>query len=487
MKALPKHIRSAATDYIIDFFLEKGWIYSILIGGLIIISFFLSRNSIVPALAFSIIPLAIVGVFILLKYSLQGFYALFALQFLLVVANMFVDIKLGVSTLLLCLIAVGLLPLRNIYERIDYSPGKNIMVWLFLFWGIFCFLQLANPNNVQAAWNAAITQYWVYPIICAFLVPITVRNFKGIYVLLFIWSVFILFAAAKGYWQKNHGFSEKELYFLYELGGSITHIIWSGVRYFSCFSDATNFGVHMAMGMITFILASVYTKNFYLKVYFLIVTLAAIYGMGISGTRGAIAVPMGGIALYIVLSRNWKAVLIGVVALVSLFVFFKFTYIGHSNPYIRRMRTAFHPTSDLSYQVRIVNRENMENLMRTKPIGYGLGLSKSERYSPKQTMPYPPDSWLVSVWVESGFTGLILYCTIHALLFAWCSWIIMFKIMHKRLKGILTAWLCTCAGFFISTFASDVMQYPNTIIVYTGFALCIAGPLIDRSLKENHS
>lgn len=39
----------------------------------------------------------------------------------------------------------------------------------------------------------------------------------------------------QGYWQKNHGFSTKDLYFLHVLGGARTHIIWSGIRYFSCF------------------------------------------------------------------------------------------------------------------------------------------------------------------------------------------------------------------------------------------------------------
>ena len=34
-----------------------------------------------------------------------------------------------------------------------------------------------------------------------------------------------------------------------------------------------------------------------------------------------------------------------------------------------------------------------------------------------------PDSWLISVWVETGIVGLILYLSIHSILFAWCSWI----------------------------------------------------------------
>ena len=41
------------------------------------------------------------------------------------------------------------------------------------------------------------------------------------------------------------------------------------------------------------------------------------------------------------------------------------------------------------------------------------------------------------------------------------------------------------AGFFAAAYANDVMQYPNSIVIYTGFALCFAGPYIDKvMLKE---
>lgn len=99
-------------------------------------------------------------------------------------------------------------------------------------------------------------------------------------------------------------------------------------------------------------------------------------------------------------------------------------------------------------------------------------------------MPYPPDSWLVAVWVETGIVGLVLYLLIHGVLFAWCSWLLMFRIMNQRLRGLLAAWLCMNAGFFVAAYANDVMQYPNSIIVYTGFALCIAGPYIDPVMQK---
>ncbi len=383
------------------------------------------------------------------------------------------------------LFAVVLLFAYGMHEKIDWSESRNGMLMLFLIWGVYCILEIANPNNVQAAWNISITHYLIYPIVCAVIVPLAIRNIKGIQWLLIIWSLFILLAAAKGYWQKNCGFNEREQYFLYVLGGARTHIIWSGIRYFSFFSDAANFGVHMAMGVSLFGISLFYIKGVWLKIYFIIVIIAAIYGMGISGTRAAIALPIGALGSFIILSRNRKACITGISVLALLFLFFVCTNIGDDNQYIRKMRSAFRPSQDASYQLRVDNRKRMRELMIHKPFGYGIGLSKGDRFYPKERMPYPPDSWLVSVWVETGIIGLVLYLAVHGVLFAWCGWILMFKIMNKRLRGLLTAWLCTAAGFYLAAYANDVMQYPNSIPIYTAFALCFAGPYIDKRMQQS--
>lgn len=467
-----------------NYFITKGWVYLLLIAGLFVFYFLTYRSGLPVFMAFSLLPLGVVSFLLLLKYSKQGFYALFFLQFILVVGSSIIEIKLGVITLVLCLLITILMLVRSGYEQIDWSRSLNGMLWSYLILGLLYIAEIANPNNVQEAWNISITHYLIYPVICATLVPMAIRNIKGIQCLLLIWSFFVLYAAVKGYWQKNHGFNAKELFFLYELGGAKTHIIWSGIRYFSCFSDAANYGVHMAMAITTFGITIFYTKSNALKIYFALVVIAAIYGMGISGTRAAVAIPIGGLGLFVLLSRNWKAAIVASVALLALFCFFRFTTIGDSNQYVRKMRTAFNPSTDASYQVRVANRDRMKVLMTHKPFGYGIGLSKGERFHPKELMPYPPDSWLVSVWVETGIVGLVLYLLVHGVLFAWCSWLLMFKIMNNRLRGLLAAWLCMNAGYFVAAYANDVMQYPNSIVVYTGFALCFAGPYIDKTMRE---
>jgi hypothetical protein len=277
------------------------------------------------------------------------------------------------------------------------------------------------------------------------------------------------------------------MYFLYTLGGWRTHIIWSGIRYFSFFSDAANYGVHAALGATALAISAVHASSKKLRIIFIVASLCGFYSMAISGTRAAMVIPLVALMGYVVLSKNVKGIIGGSVFFIAIFSFFYFTNIGNGNQYIRKMRSAFHPDHDASYQLRVENRNKMKELMAVHPIGYGIGLSKGERYSPRDLMPYPPDSWLVSVWVETGLIGLVLYLIVHGVLFAWCAWTILFKIMNKRLRGLLSAWICIAAGFFVSAYANDVMQYPNSIPIYTAFALCIAGPYIDKNImmQEN--
>lgn len=413
------------------------------------------------------------------------FHILLAAQFMLVAAGMFVNIKTGLLSMMIILLftTICLIQLSN-DERTDWQPGQNLMTYLFLVWLSFYLLEILNPNNVLAAWNINLTPYALIPLICAFVVPLVIRTKKDIELLLIIWSVFVIIFTLKGYWQKSHGFSSKDLYFLYTLGGWRTHIIWSGIRYFSCFSDAANYGVHAAMSAVVFSISAFFASSKLLRIYFILVAAAGIYGMGISGTRSAMGVLMGGMLMITIIAKNWKALLAGIFVSISIFCFFYFTHIGNGNPYIYKMRSSFHPTKDASYLVRVENRAKMKELMVHKPFGYGIGLSKAGNFESKEKMPYPPDSWLVSVWVETGIVGLILYLAIHGILFAWCSWILMFKVRNKSLRGLAAAWLCMNAGFFIAAYVNDVMQYPNQLPIYIGFALCFAAPHIDRRITE---
>ncbi len=462
-----------------DLLISKIWIWLILAFALYFFYQLTISHEISLAFWIASFPFTLILIFVIIAYSEKGFYPVFISHFVLLCISSYIDLKLGVATVIVTLIVFLFIIIKGIYNRLEWKNAINPMLWVYLIWTIFCILEIANPNHVQDAWNISITQYAIYPLVCAILVPISIKNKKHIHWLLVIWSIFVLFATFKGYLQKNHGFNERELYFLYELGGAKTHLIWSGIRFFSVFTDAANYGVHMGMAIVGFGISLIFTQNKFLKFYYLIIISAATYSMFISGTRAAIAVPMAGIFLFTLLAGNFRLFTFGAIIGITLFFFFNFTTIGDSNNNIRRMRSAFNPTKDASYQVRKANQEQMKILMSNKPFGYGIGLGgKAERFHPKELMPFPPDSWMVNVWTDTGIVGVIIYILIHSFLFVYCSWILIFKIKDIRLRGLLSAWLCINFGYFVAAFANDVMQYPNSIVIYTGFALCISGPYL---------
>ena len=142
------------------------------------------------------------------------FHILLAAQFALIAVSMLVNVKTGLFSMVLILLftAICLIQLSN-DERTNWKPGQNIMTYLFIVWLLFYVAEILNPNNVMAAWNINLTPYALIPLICAFVVPVVIRTKKDVELLLIIWSIFVIIFTLKGYWQKNHCFSSKDLYF----------------------------------------------------------------------------------------------------------------------------------------------------------------------------------------------------------------------------------------------------------------------------------
>lgn len=472
-------------QFIYNIFHRKGWMYLILIGILFLFYYLLINATTLFSIILISIPFALIITATILIYANNIIYFIYIFQFLTVILGSYVDTEIGTVNFTFSAVCLTLLIIYNSYKSLQWRQSYNSMMIIYVIWSFFCILQIANPNNVQEAWNIAIMHYAFYPLLFSILIPLAIKKTEHIQWLLFIWAIFILLGSMKGYWQKSHGFNQRELYLLYELGKAKTHIIWSGIRYFSFFSDAANYGVHMAMGASTFSIALFYTKHPLLKLFYVITTIAAFYGMALSGTRAAMAIPFGALIVYIVLSKSKIGILTGLIVFITAFAFFRLSYIGNGNEYIRKMRSAFYANQDASYLARMANREKMKVLMANKPFGYGLGLGgKAERFNPKELMPYPPDSWLVNVWTDTGIIGLSLYLTLHLILFIVCAWIIWTRIKNKKLRGLLTAWISTNAGYFLAAYGNDVMLYPNLHIFYTGFALCFAGVHIDKRITE---
>ena len=95
-------------------------------------------------------------------YSESSFYVFFAIQFFLVAAGMFVNVKVGVTTLMLAVIMAFVILGRCSSQGFDMSHTKIGMMYIYIFMGIFCIAALGHPNNVQEAWIISIPHYLVY-------------------------------------------------------------------------------------------------------------------------------------------------------------------------------------------------------------------------------------------------------------------------------------------------------------------------------------
>jgi O-antigen ligase len=310
------------------------------------------------------------------------------------------------------------------------------------------------------------------------------NKYRDLKIIVLIWSVFVLLAVIKALMQKYAGFDGAEMRWLYVEGKAKTHIIYSGVRYFSFFTDAAKFGCGMAFSMVFFSIAALFIKNKWLKIYFLIVAALAGYAMLMSGTRAAIAIPFAGYALFALLSKKIKIFTLFSVLLLGAFVFLNFTSLGQGNTYIRRMRTVFHSEKDASFVLRMENQRIMRTYMADRPFGVGIGTAKASEYSNSEMSKIPTDSWLVMIWVETGIVGLVLYLGIIAYILAHGTYIVMFKIKNTELRALEGAFLSAVFGIFVASYANEIVaQFPNGPIIYMAVAFIFMGEWYDKQLE----
>ena len=152
---------------------------------------------------------------------------------------------------------------------------------------------------------------------------------------------------------------------------------------------------------------------------------------------------------------------------------------------IYRIRSAFNPTEDASFQVRLENQERLRRVMADKPFGVGLGLGggKASRFDDTAVTSWiATDSWYVMVWVETGAVGAVLYLVLHALILGVGAWRIMFRIRDPQLKGLLGALLAGAGGMMAGCYANEIMNFPNGPMVYICEAFVFAGCWYDREL-----
>jgi hypothetical protein len=241
-------------------------------------------------------------------------------------------------------------------------------------------------------------------------------------------------------------------------------------------SDAGQFGANQAYSAVMAAIVAFAEKRSRRRIFFLLVAVLGFIGMILSGTRGAISIPLAGFAFFFILRKSSVVVISGTVLLVIVFVFFKFTYVGQSNTFIRRMRSAFDP-NDPSLQVRFENQKRLSTYLATRPFGGGIGHAgvKAKAFLPDAFLSnIATDSWYVLIWAEQGIVGLALHLFILFYILIKSSYRIMFRIRDPVLKLKMAALASGMFGVMIASYGNAVLgTMPTSLLIYASMALML--------------
>lgn len=466
----------------------------IIVSGLLLLTFVFINYGFQLGLVLSFLPIVLTLLLFTLDSPRNLFYLVVIISYFLLGINRYLygsefpigtilDIML-ISLILLIIIHIAIYKESSSYT---FNNSFNGFTIASLIWLIYVFLEIANPKGIIGAWLVSFRGIALYMFLLSIIVPAVIKNKKDILIFINIWSVLTFIGALKAIFQKLVGFDAAENYWLFQEGGSVTHIIGYGIRYFSFFTDAANFGAQMAMALTVFSILIIYVKSINLKVWYAIVSLLSLYGMLISGTRVALVIPFVGYVLMALINGKVKIFLICIFSVIIVFCFLNYTNIGQSNALVRRMRTAL-DVNDPSMVVRKQNKVLLKTYMMDKPFGVGLGLAgvKADKYTPGSYLSrIPTDSWFVMLWIETGIFGLILNLLILGYLVGYSIYQILFKIRNELLKGINIALLVSVVGIIVASYANEILgQIPNCVFVYTSIALFFIIPKIDKRLID---
>ena len=469
--------------------LNNPLVIVLLIAFIIILGWVIATGGLITAIGILFLPPILIFLNRLFVKPEIGIYTLIVLSFFAIGVTRYIPLPLGMSIDIFLVISVITVFFKFFYTKIDLTYVNSDITWLLLLWFLYSILQFFNPEALsQKAWVFAMRSISFYPLL---LVPLTFLLFKKVkyvYIFIYLWGFLSILGTLKGLQQLYIGPDFAEQKWLDTIGG-ITHILFGELRVFSFYSDAGQFGAAQGATGIMGLLVALNIKGFLNKSFFWAVALSGLWGMMISGTRGALIVPLIGGMVYLIHRKNFRVIIIGIILMASIYSFFRYTYIGNSNSQIRRMRTAFTPSDEASLQVRLENRRVLKVYLSSRPFGGGIGSAGGwgQRFSPNGFLAsIPTDSWYVQIWAEQGIIGLTLHLLILAYIFTKSSYLIMFKIHDPELRGIFSAICAAFAGIMGASYGNGILgQIPSSVITYISWALMFMSPYFDYQLRTS--
>lgn len=459
----------------------------IVLTGLALLSLILSINKgISIGLLLYAIPLLFVFFIICIKSPFVTFLILYAATFTILGIGRYVDFFIPPGLIVDILLVFNFVVILIQYLWGETKVGTvsfNPVLALSIGWMVYCLLEILNPMTNFSNWTTSVRNIGIHIVAFQVLVFFVLNDLKRINKFFLLWGALVILATIKAISQKVFGFDAAESAWL-EAGSARTHIIHSGIRYFSFYTDAANYGSNMGLTMVIFTILAVNEKNLAKRIFFIVVILFSVYGFLVSGTRAAMAVPFVGFAVWVVLLKEWKLILSGFLFLVVTFSFFTYTNIGDSNANIKRMRTAFNFAEDPSFNVRLLNQQKMRSFMQYYPFGIGMGSAKNAKDG-NLIYGIATDSSLVFIWVETGIVGLVFYLIIFFTVLLYGVYYIWFVLKRPEVIAITAASTAGLSGILVAGYANEVLhQLPTGQTVYILIGIIMISPYLDKKVID---
>lgn len=449
-----------------------------------IAALFISRMGIAIGFVMILLPFIAAYLNLLFRYPVIGYYSAVALGFVLLGSGRYIeDLPIGLAMDGLLILTYIALIFNKFYDRVDWKPAKKDVTLLAVIWFGYSLLEVLNPESHSiSAWMSGMRGISLYMVLMIPLALIFINTNHRLNLFFYLWGFFSILVSLKGIMQNTIGLDSWEKAWL-DAGAAETHILFGKLRIFSFLSDAGQFGANQAYSAVVATILALTFKDLRKKTFFITIAILGFYGMLLSGTRGAISIPLAGLALFFLLKKNTVVMVSGVLILISVFVFFKYTTIGHNIQEIRRMRSAFDP-NDPSLQVRIENQKKLAVYLATRPFGGGIGHAgvKAKKFLPNAFLSQvATDSWYVLIWAEQGIIGLMLHLFILFYILIKASYQILFRIRDPILKMKISALAAGMFGIMVASYGNAVLgTMPTGMLLYTSMAIMLNTDILDK-------
>ena len=471
------------TPYIKDSGFKKVIIFLALLAFTYALAELIVKGGILIPFALLALPFMLTVLYNIFVSPSVGMIVILCIAFLGNAFGRYVDAPWGLSLdvmLLLTLVASFF-----VAKKEDTSKLKNGLVWSMSLWTLFTVFEIFNPEaTLFEAWFYAVRSISFYLLLLIILVILIFKRMRDLNVCIYILLIGSAISAIYGMKQLHIGLDSAEKAWL-AAGAAKTHLLFGRLRVFSFYSDAGQFGAFMAYSALIAGILALNPENLFKRIFYILIALICLYGMAISGTRGAMFV-LGGGLFYLLLTKKFKVFFLGMLVAGAVFGVLKYTYIGQGNYQIQRMRSALDP-NDPSFQVRLENQKKLSLYMSSRPFGGGIGTIGywGQRFSPGTYLAeMPPDSHFVRIWAETGIVGLL----IHLLTLVYILAAAFYKIFHLRdpiLKQKMMAFYAGAVGIVIASYGNQVIsQMPSIIFISISFAFMFYSPEWDKEITK---